>query len=62
VTALARFGSAARSDPNYDAGVQLGKLLRTAFLADYFVSEAFVRELRRVLNCGEAVNAFKRAI
>ncbi len=34
VTALARFGSAARGDPIYDAGVQLGKLLRTAFLAD----------------------------
>jgi len=62
VTALARFGSAARGDPIYDAGVQLGKLLRTAFLADYFVNEAFRRELRRVLNRGEAVNALKRAI
>lgn len=40
VSALARFGSAARGDPIYDAGVQLGKLLRTAFLADYFVNAA----------------------
>ncbi|MEJ8860144.1 Tn3 family transposase, partial [Variovorax robiniae] len=62
VTALARFGSAARGDPIYDAGVQLGKLLRTAFLADYFVNAGFRRELRRVLNRGEAVNALKRAI
>jgi TnpA family transposase len=62
VAALARFGSAARSDPIYDAGVQLGRLLRTAFLADYFVNAAFRRELRRVLNRGEAVNALKRAI
>jgi len=62
VTALARFGSAARGDPIYEAGVQLGKLLRTAFLADYFVNAAFRRELRRVLNRGEAVNALKRAI
>ena len=31
VTALARFGSAARGDPIYDAGIQLGKLLRMAF-------------------------------
>ena len=54
VTALARFGSAARGDPIYEAGVQLGKLLRTAFLADYFVNAAFRRELRRVLNRGEA--------
>src|SRR5260370_33272704 len=62
VAALARFGSAARSDPIYDAGVQLGRLLRTTFLADYFLNVAFQRELRRVLNRGEAVNALQRAI
>ena len=62
VAALARFGSSARGDPIYEAGVQLGRLLRTAFLADYFVNSAFRRELRRVLNRGEAVNALKRAI
>jgi hypothetical protein len=42
--------------------VQVGKLLRTVFLCDYFVNEAFRRELLRVLNRGEAVNALKRAI
>ncbi|AMR82522.1 transposase (plasmid) [Cupriavidus nantongensis] len=62
VAALARFGSAAQGDPIYEAGVQLGRLLRTAFLADYFVKDAFRNELRRVLNRGEAVNALKRAI
>ena len=62
VAALARFGSAARGDAIYEAGVQLGRLLRTAFLADYFVNAAFRHELRRVLNRGEAVNALKRAI
>jgi TnpA family transposase len=62
VNALARFGSAARGDPIYEAGVQLGRLLRTVFLADYFVNTAFRRELLRVLNRGEAVNALKRAI
>jgi TnpA family transposase len=62
VAALARFGSAAHGDPIYDAGVQLGRLLRTAFLADYFVKDNFRNELRRVLNRGEAVNALKRAI
>ncbi|MEI8171753.1 MAG: Tn3 family transposase, partial [Rhodoferax sp.] len=62
VAALARFGSAAQGDPIYDAGVQLGRLLRTAFLADYFVKDPFRNELRRVLNRGEAVNALKRAI
>ena len=46
----------------YEAGVQLGRLLRTVFLADYFVKPTFRQELRRVLNRGEAVNALKRAI
>ena len=59
---LARYGSAARGDPLYEAMVQVGKLLRTVFLCDYFVNEAFRRELLRVLNRGEAVNALKRSI
>lgn len=62
VAVLGRFGSAARGDPLYEAGVRLGKLLRTAFLADYFVNACFRRELLRVLNRGEAVNSLKRAI
>jgi TnpA family transposase len=32
-----------------EALAQLGRLLRTVFLADYFVNEAFRRELLRVL-------------
>ena len=39
--ALARFGSAAQGDPIHDAGVQLGRLLRTVFLVDYFVKGRF---------------------
>lgn len=62
ITVLARYGSAARGDPLYEAMAQVGKLLRTVFLCDYFVNEAFRRELLRVLNRGEAVNALKRAI
>jgi TnpA family transposase len=62
VEALARYGAAARGDPLYEALVQLGQLLRTVFLADYFVNEPFRRELLRVLNRGESVNALKRAI
>ena len=62
VAALARFGSTALGDPIYAAGVQLGRLLRTVFLADYWVNDSFRRELLRVLNRGEAVNALKRAI
>ena len=36
-------------------------MLRTAFLAYYFVKTPFRQELRRVLNRGEAVNSLKRA-
>ena len=45
-----------------DRHLQLGRLVRTVFLADYFVNDAFRRELLRVLNRGESVNALKRAI
>jgi TnpA family transposase len=62
INVLARFGSAARGDPLYEVGVVIGRLLRTAFLADYFVNPAFRRELLRVLNRGEATNALKRLI
>ena len=62
VNVLARYGSASRGDPLYEALVQLGRLLRTIFLADYFVNEAFRREILRVLNRGESVNALKRSI
>lgn len=62
VAVMARFGSCAKGDPIYEAGVQIGRLLRTVFLADYFVNAGFRREILRVLNRGEAVNALKRLI
>ena len=62
VSVMACFGSAARGDPLYKVGVGIGRLLRTIFLADYFVNPAFRRELLRVLNRGEATNALKRLI
>ena len=62
VHVTARFGSASRGDPLYEAIVHLGGLLRTVFLCDYFLNDVFRPELLRVLNRGEAVNALKRAI
>ena len=62
VSTLARFGSVATGDPVYEAGVQLGKLLRTSFLADYFTNPPSRHELRRVLNRGEDMNAMERLI
>lgn len=62
VQALQRFGSAARGQDVYDGGVQLGRLLRSIFLIDYFTNPAFLRELRHALNRGEAVHAVQRAV
>jgi TnpA family transposase len=62
VSMTARYGSASRGDPLYEGVAHLGQLLRTVFLADYYVNQAFRRELLRVLNRGEAVNDSKRAI
>ena len=45
-----------------NAGVLLGTVLRTAFLADDFTDPAIRKELRRVLNRSEAVTAMKRSI
>jgi Tn3 transposase DDE domain-containing protein len=62
VSVMARFGSAARGDPLYEVGVVIGRLLRTVFLADYFVNPVFRREILRLLNRGEATNALKSLI
>ncbi|HEY0847457.1 MAG TPA: Tn3 family transposase [Noviherbaspirillum sp.] len=62
VQALQRFGSAARGQDVYDGSVQLGRLLRSIFLIDYFTNPAFRRELRHALNRGEAVHAVQRAV
>ncbi len=52
----------ARDSKSSSSGTCFLKLLRTSFLADYFTNPLFRRELRRVLNRGEAVNAMKRSI
>lgn len=62
VQALQRFGSSARGQDVYDGGVQLGRLLRSIFLIDYFTNATFRRELRHALNRGEAVHVLYRAI
>lgn len=62
VLALDRYGSAARGDAVYTAGVHLGRLLRTIFLCDYFTNDTFQREIRRVLSRGEHVHTLQRAI
>ncbi|MGL4233986.1 MAG: Tn3 family transposase, partial [Casimicrobium sp.] len=60
--ALEKLGSAARGGAVHAAADQLGRLLRTLFLCDYFSNEAFRREILTLLNRGESVHHLQRAI
>lgn len=60
--ALARYGSASVGDPIYRAGVALGRLLRSIFLCDYFISEPYRRIINRILVHGESVHQLQRAV
>ena len=60
--AIARLGSAAKGDPVHAAADELGKLLRTVFLCDYFTIPAFRREMHALLNRGESVHLLQRAV
>jgi TnpA family transposase len=56
------FGSAAQGDVVHRAADQLGRLLRTLFLCDYFSNRDFRREIHSILNRGESVHQLQRAI
>ncbi|MBE7422073.1 MAG: Tn3 family transposase [Zoogloeaceae bacterium] len=60
--ALARFGSASSDSPIYRAGVHLGRLIRSIYLCDYFMSDDLRRMVHRILVHGEAVHTLQRAI
>lgn len=60
--ALSRLGSAAKGDPVHAAADELGKLLRTIFLCDYFTNPEFRREMHALLNRGESVHFLARAV
>ena len=60
--ALARFGSASSDRAVYRAGVHLGRLVRSIYLCDYFLSEELRRMINRILVHGEAVHTLQRAI
>ena len=62
VQALDRYGSDARGQAAYDAGVQLGKMLTSLYLMDYFLNPEFRAEVRHALNRGEAMHTLQRAI
>lgn len=59
---LERMGSAAQGDPLHKAADQLGRLLRTLFLCDFFSNPDFRREIHTLLNRGESVHQLQRAV
>jgi TnpA family transposase len=56
------FGSAARGDKVYEAGIAIGKLLLTMYLCDWLTKPSFQREIGHLLSQGEAVHILQRAI
>ena len=62
VDILSRWGSAARGEPFYEAGVHLGRLLLTIFLCRWFTQPEFRREILRTLNHGERVHVLEHAL
>jgi TnpA family transposase len=56
------FGSAAQGDQVQRAADQLGRLLHTLFLCDYFSNPDFRREIHTILNRGESVHQLQRAV
>ena len=59
---MLRLGSAAAGDPMHDAADNIGKLLRTLFLCDYFTNPEFRRELHVLLNRGESIHQLQRTV
>lgn len=62
VLALDRYGSAAKGDPVYQAGVALGQITRSLYLCDYLANPAFREIILKLLNYGESVHTLQRAI
>lgn len=60
--ALEHYGSAAQGDHVYEAGVGVGKLLRTVYLCDYLSITEFRRTIEDLQNQGEAVHSLQRKI
>jgi TnpA family transposase len=56
------FGRASSGDPLYRGADQLGRLLRTWFLCDFFSNPEFRREIHTILNRGESVHQLQRAV
>lgn len=52
----------ARGQAAYDTCVELGKMLTSLYLMDYFLNPEFRAEVRHALNRGEAMRTLQRAI
>lgn len=59
---ISRNGGTAKGEPAYRTFMELGKLLRTIFLCDFYTNVELRREIHTLLNRGEAVHVLQRAI
>jgi len=59
---LEKMGSAAQDDPLHKAADQLGRMLRSLYLCDFFANLDFRREIHTLLNRGESVHELQRAV
>jgi len=59
---LEKLGSAAQGDALHKCLDSLGRLLRTAYLCDYYTNPEFRREIHTLLNRGESVHQLQRAV
>ena len=59
---LEKLGRAAQGDGLHKTLDSLGRLLRTAYLCDYFTNPDFRREIHTLLNRGESVHQLQRAV
>ncbi len=62
VLLLERYGSAARGDPVYQAGVALGQIILSLYLCDYLANPDFRAVILKLLNYGESIHTLRRAI
>ena len=59
---LQRLGSDAKGGTMHATADEIGKLLRTIFLCDYFSKPQFRREMHALLDRGESVHQLQRAV
>lgn len=59
---MGKIGSYSRQNALATSLREMGRIEKTIFILDYIINKSLRRRIQRVLNKGEAMNAFARAI